>query len=502
MAVTPRLDLRLSQTLTLTPQLRQAIKMLQMSSLEIADFVAAEIEENPLLEGDSGSDDGDSEFADQRADDADADSDNRDSADFAEADTMPAVADEPLDTDYANLWTDDDTGGTSGLHRLEGSGGRSNGFDNEAPNLEQTISEPRTLRDHLMEQINIDLADPMDRLIGVHLIDMLDESGWLSGEPGTVAALLNCDEGRVLQTLERVQHFDPPGIFARSLGECWALQQRERDRLDPAMQALLDNLDLLARRDFAALKKICGVDDEDLRDMVAEIKALNPRPASAFAHEVVQPIIPDVIMRPLPNGDWRVELNADALPRVLINQRYYAEVSRSARSRSDKSYLSERLQSANWLVKSLHQRANTILKVASEIVRQQDRFFSGGAQHLRPLILRDIATEIEMHESTVSRVTANKFIATPRGIFELKYFFTAALASAGDGDAHSAEAVRFRIKALIDAESPDRVLSDDKIVQILRSKSIDIARRTVAKYRVAMRIPASLQRGREKSINW
>ncbi len=327
---------------------------------------------------------------------------------------------------------------------------------------------------------------------------MLDESGWLAGTTDEIASMLGCDVARVETVLARLQQFDPPGVFARDLKECLALQLRDRDRFDPAMEALIDNLELLGRRDKAALLKICGVDEEDLTDMVAEIRTLDPKPASNFREEAIQSVTPDILMQPHPDGGWFLELNQETLPRVLVNTEYFAEVSKGVRRKEDKEYVTERFQNANWLVKSLHQRATTILKVASEIVKQQDAFFRHGVEHLKPLILRDIAEAIEMHESTVSRVTTNKFMATPRGLYELKYFFTSSIQSATGGDAHSAESVRFRIKALIDSESPKAILSDDKIVDILRQDGIEIARRTVAKYREAMRIGSSVERRRMK----
>ena len=297
-----------------------------------------------------------------------------------------------------------------------------------------------------------------------------------------------------------LQTFDPPGICARDLAECLAIQLKENDRYDPAMQALISRLDLLAKRDFSALKKICGVGDEDLTDMIAEVRRLNPKPGHAFGSAIVQPIVPDVFVRPAPDGAWLVELNSDTLPKVLVNQSYYSEVSATARRDTDKSYLTECLQSATWLVRALDQRARTILKVSNEIVRQQDAFFAHGVEYLRPLNLKTVAEAISMHESTVSRVTANKYMATSRGIFELKYFFTSAIAAAHGGEAHSAESVRHRIKQLIDAEPAADVLSDDTIVEKLREAGVDIARRTVAKYREAMRIPSSVQRRREKQV--
>ncbi|HAT36256.1 MAG TPA: RNA polymerase sigma-54 factor, partial [Rhodospirillaceae bacterium] len=314
-----------------------------------------------------------------------------------------------------------------------------------------------------------------------------------------VAQMLGCSEQRVERVLQSLQKFDPPGIFARDLKECLALQLQDRNRFDPAMAALLENLDLLAKQDKSALIKICGVDEEDLTEMVAEVRALDPKPAQNFEQEILQTVTPDILMRPHPDGDWIVELNPETLPRVLVNTEYHTRVSEEARNKDEKDYIAEQFQSANWLVKSLHQRATTILKVAREIVRQQHGFFAQGVEHLRPLILRDIAEAIEMHESTVSRVTSNKYIHTPRGTFELKYFFTSAIGGVGGADSHSAESVRHRIKSLIDEENSDSILSDDGIVAILKSDGIDIARRTVAKYREAMKIPSSVQRRREKN---
>jgi RNA polymerase sigma-54 factor len=375
------------------------------------------------------------------------------------------------------------------------------GGDGDEFGLEHTLSETKTLRDHLLDQMAIEIADPADRLIATHLIDMVDAAGYLSGPVEPLAEQLGCPPDDLERVLERLQRLDPAGVFARDLKECLALQLRDRNRYDPCMEALLANLPMLAQRDFAGLRRVCGVDDEDLGEMIAEIKSLNPKPGEAFEPPLDQPVVPDVIVRRGPDGGWAIELNTDTLPRVLVNNAYFSEVSgRTAKDKKAKEYLSDCLQSANWLVRSLHQRATTILKVATEIVRQQGGFLEHGVQHLRPLVLRDIADAIGMHESTVSRVTSNKFVATPRGIFELKYFFTAAIASAGGGEAHSAEAVRDRIKRLIDAEPPSAVLSDDRIVELLRADGVDIARRTVAKYREALRIPSSVQRRREKAM--
>jgi RNA polymerase sigma-54 factor len=266
------------------------------------------------------------------------------------------------------------------------------------------------------------------------------------------------------------------------------------------MERLVDNLTLVARRDFAALSALCGVDLDDVRDMIAELRHLNPKPGNAFGSVVVQPVIADVIVRPAPDGAWLVELNSVTLPRLLMNSQYYATVSSRSLNQADRLYLGECHANANWLLRSLDQRARTILAVAREIVRQQDGFLVHGVKALRPLNLKVIADAISMHESTVSRVTSNKYIATPRGTFEMKYFFTAAISSAEGGDSHSAEAVRHRIKEMVDREPPGGALSDTEIVDRLRQDGIDIARRTVAKYRDALGIPSSVQRQREHRL--
>lgn len=533
MAVTQRLELRQGQTLVMTPQLQQAIKLLQLSNVELAAFIDRELEQNPLLEREDGPDGGASENAalesgaepeaaysnghdtqapaepagaqepasDPLTELSDPQFDSPpDSLDLANAESLPGSNDAPLDTDFENVYQTspgDDRGQEDTAFSNWGAGGNTR-FEDSEQSIESQLTETVTLRQHLMDQLQMEVDDPVDRMIGVHLIDMLDVSGYLVGDLEELAAMLSCDLARVEATLAVMQKMDPAGVFARSLRECLALQLAERNRLDPAIELALDNLELLASRQLSELRKICGVDDEDLMEMVAEIKSLNPRPAAMFEDNAAEPIIPDVLMRAQPDGTWMVELNSDTLPRVLVNTRYFTNVSEKVRTKEEREYLSNQYQTANWLVKSLHQRATTILKVAAEIVRQQDAFFRKGVQHMKPLTLRHIAEVIEMHESTVSRVTSNKYIVTPRGTYELKYFFTASIGGA-DGEAHSAEAVRHRIKLLIDNENAKKVLSDDTIVEMLRGDGIDIARRTVAKYRESMRIPSSVQRRREKA---
>lgn len=507
MALTPRLDLRQAQSLVMTPQLQQAIKLLQLSSLEIAAYVEEQLEQNPLLEKDDSADDafevptidGEREVATAQ------DGGEPRSVDAAVTDDTPIDPDTAFDVDsYENFY---DTDGGDGAHdagsldqRITDKGGQgaSRSFEADERNLDETLSARTTLRDHLTSQLMMDLHDPVDRLIGVHLIDLLDPTGYISENLSPIGESLSCTLERIEATLARLQKFDPPGVFARSLSECLALQLADRGLLDRPMSALLENLDLVAKRDWTALARVCGVGSKAIARMVGEIRSLNPKPALAFDYDVAQPVIPDVIMRPRPNGGWIVELSSEALPRVLVNNHYYAHVNGMASRKEDKQFINECLQSANWLVKTLHQRATTILKVASDIVRQQEGFFLHGVHALKPLILRDVAEKIEMHESTVSRVTSNKFMATPRGIFELKYFFTQGIGGAHGGEVHSAESVRHRLKALIDGEPANKVLSDDQLADILQKEGIDIARRTVAKYRESMRIASSVQRRREK----
>jgi RNA polymerase sigma-54 factor len=501
MALTQRLQIRQSQALVMTPQLMQAIKLLQLSNLDLVAYVEAELERNPLLDRSAEDERAPAEaVAEPAADQAPAAGDAWNAGD---TDASRNRIEDALDTRTEDVFPDDAEitrprapEGPAGYSEWAavGAGGRDDG----EYNLEAFVPAETTLADWLRQQLTLAVAKPAQRMIGQYLIDLVDEAGYISGDLDSAAEKLGTGLAEIEAVLGTLQSFDPPGICARDLAECLTLQLKERNRFDPAMAALITRLDLLAKRDFAALKKICDVGDEDLADMIAEIRRLNPKPGLAFGSAIVQPIVPDVFVRPGPDGGWIVELNSDTLPKVLVNQTYYAEVSATARRDTDKSYLAECLQSATWLVRALDQRARTILKVANEIVRQQDGFFARGVEHLRPLNLKTVAEAISMHESTVSRVTANKYMATSRGIFELKYFFTSAIAAAHGGEAHSAEAVRHRIKQLIDAETASDVLSDDTIVDKLREAGIDIARRTVAKYREAMRIPSSVQRRREK----
>ncbi len=508
MALGARLEMRQGQSLVITPQLQQAIKLLQLSNLELDAFVDAEMEKNPLLARDERED---ARQAERELDVAPV----SDSFDQTPGGAAEADMDARHDDLYADAAPGDRATGdagdaaqtaTQGSISETGDGGgavdwskanRSGSFDTDGEGFEGALTKDKTLAEHLEDQAALCGFTPIQRAIAFALIGGVDEGGYLRVSVAETAERLGCSEAQVEAVLTRCQGFEPTGVFARDVPECLRLQLQELDRCDPAMEVLLGNLDMLARRDLAGLKRVCGVDDEDLREMIGELRALTPRPGAAFGGEPTQAVVPDVHVREDKLVGWRVELNTDTLPRLLVDQRYHSTVSRGARSDQEKVFVADCLASANWLVKSLDQRAKTILKVASEIVRQQDAFLAFGVEHLRPLNLKTVADAIGMHESTVSRVTSNKYMATPRGVFELKFFFTSSIASSDGGAAHSAEAVRHKIKTLIDSERDDRdVLSDDRIVEILKETGIDIARRTVAKYREALRIPSSLDRKR------
>ncbi|MEP9351629.1 RNA polymerase factor sigma-54 [Xanthobacter sp. KR7-225] len=512
MALSPKMEFRQTQSLVMTPQLMQAIKLLQLSNMELVAYVEAELERNPLLErlaegeGPAPPDGPDgAEAREAREELAAAEREAPASGDWMEKSLEPSRAEMEtrLDTDLGNVFPDDapseraqgaaSPGASSSAIDWGGGGDRGEDYNPEA-----FLTSEATLADHLEAQLSVAEPDPARRLIGFHLIGLIDEAGYFTGDLDQVAEQMGARRADVESVLKVIQTFEPTGVGARNLSECLAIQLKERDRFDPAMQALVANLELLARHDRNALKRICGVDAEDLADMIGEIRRLDPKPGLAFGGGVVHPLIPDVYVRPGSDGAWIVELNSETLPRVLVNQSYHAVVAKAAKLAHEKSFLAECLQSASWLTRSLDQRAQTILKVASEIVRQQDAFLLHGVRHLRPLNLRTVADAIGMHESTVSRVTSNKYISTPRGVVEMKFFFSSAISAAGGGEAHSAEAVRHRIRALIEAESADDVLSDDTLVHKLREDGIDIARRTVAKYREGMNIPSSVQRRREK----
>ena len=487
MALGPRLDLRQSQSLVMTPQLQQAIKLLALSNLEIEAFIGEALETNPLLEA--------GEISIERG--ATPDDVREDAPEDPTADQLieraHGEADSPLDIDPDTLDRDRDTGDWSAQPA-------SGGGEDDLPDISERADDAPTLAEHLEAQVGAASPDVRLEFIARHLIGQLDEAGYLTVPLREVAGSLEVPLALVEEALMVVQALDPTGVGARTLSECLALQAREADRYDPCMERLIANLDLVARGEFARLRRMCDVDDEDFADMLAELRGYDPKPGLRFGAGEREPIVPDVLISPGPKDSWIITINEATLPRLVVNRSYYVELKNGCHDKASKSWLGEKLADANWLIKALDQRQKTILKVAAEIVKQQDGFFRKGVSMLKPLTLRAVADEIEMHESTVSRVTSNKYLHCDRGTFELKYFFTSGVASADGEGAVSAEAVKAQIRALCDGEDAGDILSDDKLVELLREKGFDLARRTVAKYREAIGIGSSVQRRRQKKF--
>jgi RNA polymerase sigma-54 factor len=497
MAFSQKLQLKQGQSLVMTQQLQQSIKLLQLSSLELAGYIEQELERNPLLTTDE---------TDDSTPNSQEDTNTPAEEPGAELDTLDAGKDASMldrDNDHMDSnfkpeedWTDESSPNLDALANL--SAKKQTSYSSAEYDFEQNTSKEISLKDHLTEQLNLQIHEPVERFIALYIIDLIDADGYFKEDQTALAEQIGCDVELIDRMLKEIQSFDPIGIAATSLQECLAMQLRELDHYDPAMEKLVNNLDLLAKGDFKKLEKICEVDEEDLLLMYQEIKALNPKPGSQFSHEIVEAVQPDIFLRRSAKKEWLIELNTDALPKPLLNQRYYSKLTKEARNKEEKKYLSEQMANANWLVKALDQRANTILKVATEIVAKQDEFFKYGVQYLKPMTLKDIAEEVEMHESTISRVTTHKYMATSRGIYELKYFFSSSVHSNTGEENVSSISVKHLIKEIVDAESVDAVLSDDAIVNALKEKGITVARRTVTKYREAMHIPSSVVRRREK----
>ncbi len=497
MAIGPRLDLRQSQNLSLTPQLVQAIKLLAMPTQEIMEYVAEEVAQNPFLEmADAGT-----VAVPEHAAQAQGEKPQMLARDLETVGFTPMQngAENQFDEDWhpRGQQGDDDSFGLS----------RDNPYWSETPYMdfgdesaESNWAEQDSLHDVLMQQTTLEVASPAQRMIAVALIEGVNDAGYLTVPVEDIAARLGVDESQVEAMLAIMQRFEPAGVFARTLEECLRLQLREKNRLDPLMEGLLVRLELVAKKDFATLKKQLKVDDEDLHDMLAELRALTPKPGLNYGGGIAQTLVPDVFVIPTPDGEFRVELNPDALPKVLVNNRYYTRVNTKDTSKEAKQFLQTHYASAQWLHKALDQRAKTIVKVSAEIVRQQEAFFRQGVLHLRPLTLKTVAEAIEMHESTVSRVTTGKYMASARGVFEMKYFFTSSITNEDGSEGMAAQAVQQKIKQLIDAEAADAILSDETIAAMLNKDGIEIARRTVMKYRETMNIGSSVERRREKKM--
>lgn len=493
-----RQELRQTQQLAMTQQLQQSIKLLQLSAVELQEFIDTELEKNPLLSKEEGESDAPAEpeseelaAADAAAEESETAGVERGEIDINDRDYSAGEALEG--EDYANEYEGESISVGSGS-------GSSGAFDSEDEGfgVEGAAAKDKTLREHLTEQINMDITDPVEKLIAEKLTDMLDEAGYLREDLAPLAAELGIERAEIEAVILKLQKLEPVGVFARSLQECLALQLADMDRLDPQTQCFLDHMDMMAQGELVAMRKKCGMDEEDFALTLADIRRCNPKPASGYAAEDSFAVIPDVLVRKGKSGGWQVELNPDALPRILVNRRYAAELQGNKPDKDTKKFVNEQLANASWLMKALDQRAQTILKVAQEIVKQQEKFLLHGIRFLKPLVLKDIANAIGMHESTISRVTTSKFMATPRGTLELKFFFTSSINAGTGGNDFSSKTVQFYIKEIVGGEDPKKILSDDAIVQLLKDRNIDVARRTVTKYREEMNIPSSVIRRRQK----
>jgi len=499
MALGPRLDLRQSQSLVMTPQLQQAIKLLALSNLEIETFIGESLEANPLLDVGERAPEPVSETVDM------PEEARRTNLESSSVDQLigegRGADDRPLDIDTGSIDRDRDTGdGQRGLDDASWGSDLRGPASEDGPGIDERASSGETLTEHLEAQVGA-VTDDL-RLAGIarYIIGQLDDAGYLPATLGEIAADLGIEPEEAEDGLAVVQSLDPTGIGARTLSECIALQAKEADRYDPCMAKLIDNLDLVARGELSRLKRMCAVDDEDFADMLAELRSYDPKPGMRFGGEPSGAVTPDILITPRTDGGWDIALNQATLPRLIVNRGYYVELKGTCDDKSSRAWLSDKLADANWLIKALDQRQRTILKVATELVKQQDGFFRHGVSQLKPLTLRTVAEAIGMHESTVSRVTSNKFLNCPRGTYELKYFFSSGVASAGGEGGASAEAVKAAIKQLIDAEDPKAILSDDALVELLKEKGFELARRTVAKYREAIGLGSSVQRRRQKAL--
>lgn len=509
MVMKASLQLKLGQSLTMTPQLQQAIRLLQLSTLDLQQEIQQALESNPLLETSEDDDQAETPSADgdqnqgnttdetspeAAADAASSDWDESESApDWQSENEIPDTLPDDLPVDTA--WDDVYQSAPAPAARND---------DESDHDFETRNSPTETLRDHLEWQLNLTPLSERDQAIAHALMDAVDERGYLTSPVKDIYAGLvdEADEDplemdEVEAVLRRLQYFDPPGVFARDLQDCLLIQLNqlppETPWLAQARLVITHYINLLGNRDYAQLLRRSRLKEEQLRDVLALITGLNPRPGDIIDRTEPDYVIPDVIVRKH-NGRWRVELNPEIAPRIRVNASY-ASLIRRADSGADNTYLRDQLQEAKWFIKSLQSRNETLLKVATRIVEYQQGFLDYGEEAMKPLILSDIAQLVEMHESTISRVTTQKYMHTPRGIFELKYFFSSHV-STDEGGECSSTAIRAMIKKLIAAETPKKPLSDSKIAAMLGEQGIKVARRTVAKYREAMHIPPSNERKR------
>ena len=472
MQISQNLKLKQSQSLVMTPQLQQAIKLLQLNNIELTNLVNKELEENPFLENES------LEQNDQELYDDEKTNDVKESFESGES-----IGDEPKNEDYENRWDLETSYDFSNKKSVSETG-------DAGSVIEQTLSNRVSLKSILLSQAQLEFADPDERKISEILVDYIDENGWLSESIETISEFSDFRIEKISQVLQEMQNFEPNGVFARNLKECLKIQLRNNQILDKNKEVIIDNLELLGGGSIKALQKLTDSKEEDLRDDIKLIRSLDPKPGRKYNSDPDNIFHPDVIVTKN-NSDWSVELNEGTLPKITVNEDYAKEIESLDCKDSDKKFINESLNSARWLLKAIQQRNITTLKISSEIVNQQKLFFEKGKKFLKPMVLKDVAKKINMHESTVSRVTSDKLMLTPRGIFEMKLFFSASISSTKEGETHSAESVRESLKKLISGEPVNNPLSDEMIVEKLQAEGIDLARRTVAKYRELLNIPAS-----------
>ena len=492
MAITPKLEIKQSQSLLMTPQLRQAISILQLNNLELSELIENEINANPLLEKESDKlQEISQETSEQTIDNI------NDSATNEEEFSTDIDIDNTFD-DYASDREGYDIPPDYDWQDYAKKKNTQNAEEADFDYFEQRLSQEKSIYDIIKEQISLNFITNKERMLATVLTEFLDESGYFRGDLETIAQKLHTTPQILTPVLDKLKTFEPSGIFAQSLQECIKIQLRDKNRLDPMMEGLLDNLELLGNKDFKILKKKLNITDEDLLSMITDIKSTDPKPAAKYNQKKADYIIPDVFITKTKHGEYKVELNQSSLPRLLINKDYYHQIKTADSNKNTGKYLKSQLNNADFLVRALRQRAETILRVTQELLKAQYDFFEKGIEHLKPLSLKDIADAAEIHESTVSRVTTNKYVHTPLGIFELKYFFSGATVSYSGGEAASSTAIKHKIKNMIEAESADNILSDDKLSELLARAGFQVARRTVAKYRESLNIPTSSVRKREK----
>lgn len=508
----PSLQLKIGQSLTMTPQLQQAIRLLQLSTLELQQEIQEALESNPLLEllEDSTNDDSSPSANDttdsfqelaesnthssQDSDSASAETTNTDSASPVDLDDSNNIPDDlPVDSQWDDIYDPPSTATASNV-------------DHEDNLLETRNAAIETLYDHLSWQLNLTpFSSELDKAIAYTIIEALDNNGFLTVsledirqtvENGTENNI-EVDLDEVVAVLHRIQQFDPPGVAATSLGDCLLIQLNQLAEDTPwlkeAKLLILENLDLLENRDYAQIMRSLKLKESSLKSVLQLIQSLNPCPGTLISSHTADYIVPDVIVTKT-NGRWMVELNPDIAPKLRINTLYASMIKRADNSK-DNVFLKNNLQEARWFIKSLHSRNDTLLKVATKIVEYQRGFFDYGPEAMKPLVLNDIAESIDMHESTISRVTTQKYMHTPMGIYELKYFFSSHVSTSSGGEC-SSTAIRAIIKKLVAEENPQKPLSDSKIAQILQAQDINVARRTIAKYRESLSIPPSNARKR------